>query len=90
MATTKGKGIKGKQAFGLGVTLVLILLFSLVIYKAGFRPKRSKLEEKQPGREYGQVKDAAGNIYPTIAIGKQVWMAENLRNTTFDVAIPSR
>jgi uncharacterized protein (TIGR02145 family) len=29
------------------------------------------------------VTDASGNIYPTISIGTQVWMAENLRTTKY-------
>ncbi len=32
---------------------------------------------------YGSVSDAEGNLYATIAIGAQVWMAENLRATRY-------
>ncbi len=32
---------------------------------------------------YGSVSDAEGNSYATIAIGTQVWMAENLRATRY-------
>lgn len=34
-----------------------------------------------PGLEYGSVSDIDGNIYKTIQIGNQVWMADNLKNT---------
>ncbi|MDI6401945.1 fibrobacter succinogenes major paralogous domain-containing protein, partial [Balneolaceae bacterium ANBcel3] len=33
--------------------------------------------------EYGSVTDIDGNLYKTIAIGEQVWMAENLRVTRY-------
>lgn len=31
----------------------------------------------------GSVSDDEGNLYPTIKLGRQCWMAENLRSTTF-------
>jgi uncharacterized protein (TIGR02145 family) len=41
-------------------------------------------EYLNPGLEYGSVTDIEGNIYRTIQIGTQTWMAENLRTTKFN------
>lgn len=60
------------------IKIILIGIFSSFII-AGCR----KTEEKAPEPEYGSMKDADGNVYKTVKIGSQWWMAEDLRTTKY-------
>lgn len=40
-------------------------------------------EVPENGDESGTVSDIDGNVYPTVVIGSQEWMAENLRTTRY-------
>lgn len=67
--------------------IALFLLAFLLIYLAfsGTIPDAPVLNEPETTARseelYGNCRDAAGHIYPTVRIGDQVWMAENLRIT---------
>lgn len=41
-----------------------------------------------PNISYGSVTDIDGNVYPTVVIGNQEWMAENLRTTRYSNGDP--
>jgi uncharacterized protein (TIGR02145 family) len=45
--------------------------------------KKPAPEEKPKSSEYGTVRDRDGNVYRTVTIGQQEWMAENLNVSTF-------
>jgi uncharacterized protein (TIGR02145 family) len=87
-------GMNRIECFLLGCVISGIILFT------AFNCSKEKDVNNTNGRttalfndelEYGTLTDQDGNIYKTITIGNQVWMAENLRTTKYNdgTAIPN-
>jgi len=57
-----------------------IIIIALVMF-IGISCKKN---DNNPEIPYGSMTDQAGNIYKTIEIGSQTWMAENLKTTKYN------
>ena len=69
---------KRKNSFNLFLPIVLILLFG-----CGATDSSNDDYNQDAIPETGTVADIDGNVYKTIKIGNQWWMAENLRSTKY-------
>ncbi len=63
----------------------LILTFAVLIMFSGCKKENDLVAPIlfNPSINYGSMTDQDGNIYKTVTIGTQVWMAENLRTTKY-------
>ena len=69
----------------------VILIFSSYLLSCEDESKKNELIPEikfNTEFDYGSVADIEGNQYKTIQIGEQIWMAENLRTSTYNDGTP--
>lgn len=70
------------------ILLVMLFLITYSCKKDESIANEKTTAEFNPNLIYGTMKDQEGNIYRTIKIGNQIWMAENLRTTKYRDGTP--
>jgi uncharacterized protein (TIGR02145 family) len=65
----------------IGFTLFIILGLLLILTSGCKKEDNSNEIIFNPNLTYGTLTDIEGNVYKTITIGTQTWMAENLKTT---------
>jgi uncharacterized protein (TIGR02145 family) len=71
---------KPKMPYSIEIISKLLLIGFLTIGFIGCEVSAPVLYPDYTG-QIGQISDIQGNVYKTIGIGSQIWMAENLRTT---------
>ena len=60
--------------------IICLLVIALAVFSLGCSKKGVPIPKPEPG---SPVSDINGNVYKTVVIGTQVWMAENLKVTRY-------
>jgi len=70
--------MKKADIFRIYLTVAIV---SVMLINIGCEKEDDETNENEPTES--TVTDIDGNVYKTVSIGSQVWMAENLKTTTF-------